>query len=550
MNHLPDSDYHNILSGLKEKIRLARQRTALRVNAELLYIYWEIGNTILEQQKEEKWGAKVIDRLSADLRMEFADMKGFSVRNLKYMRAFAEAYPDFLIVQQAAAQLENEFVQAPLAQLENYTRTEFVQQPAAQIPWTHHQVILDKLKNNDERLFYMRKSIENGWSRNRLALEIDTGLYSRQGKAITNFPLTLPALESDLATETLKSPYVLDFLGHFEEMKERELERALIQHLKKFMLELGRGFAYVGNQKNIIVDGDDFFLDLLFFNYNLNCFVIIELKVGDFKPEFAGKLNFYVNTVNEQLKGPNHKPTIGVLLCKTPNKTVVEFSLKGIDSPIGVADYELAKAIPKELKGELPSIAELEAEIEKEYQELKSPGEKRLDVLKQKLASIKGPEIQITATKVILTNIIEMSLKPMFEAILESMKNLASLFVSSEYYWNGKLSKIENLGTAMDVWKAEDYLFEGFDKYFHYSLKCLLKSGKDEINSNFRLQFHCEKSWYGFTLINYNNQRPFLKKMYHEQLSEADIKEIVNVINNFVIDDIENDLKQIEQNNE
>ncbi|MEQ8423891.1 MAG: PDDEXK nuclease domain-containing protein, partial [Cyclobacteriaceae bacterium] len=375
MSSLP-SNYQQIINSLKEKIRRARFKASLAVNKELVATYWEIGCVILEQQKKEGWGAKVIDRLSSDLRAEFPEFKGLSVRNFKYMRAFAEAYPEFGMGQQPAAQMQTGH---------NNPSITIVQQLAAQLPWGHHQILLDKVKEPSQRLFYIQHCAENGWSRNILAEQIASNLYERQGNAITNFKDTLPDLQSDLAQQTLKNPYVFDFLGLGEEVKERELENALIQHLKSFMLELGKGFAYVGRQKNLVVEGDDFFLDLLFYNYLLRCFVVFELKVGEFKPEFAGKLNFYVNTINDQLKGKDDQPTVGVLLCKTPNETVVRFSLQGIESPIGVADYQLAQALPQQLKTEMPTVEELEAEIDKEYEELKNPTEKKWEELKQKL---------------------------------------------------------------------------------------------------------------------------------------------------------------------
>jgi predicted nuclease of restriction endonuclease-like (RecB) superfamily len=289
-------------------------------------------------------------------------MKGLSVRNIKYMRAFAEAWPHFQIVQPSVALLKS-----------IHKKTEFVQPPVAQLPWTHHTIILDKVKGLEERIFYIRKAIQNAWSKSVLILQIESQLHKRQGNAITNFDTALPPSQSDLAKETLKNPYLFDFLSIGEEMQERELEKALMQHIKKFLLELGRGFAYVGNQFNILIEEDDYFLDLLFYNYHLHCFIVLELKIGKFKPEYAGKLNFYINTVDEQIKGKNDKPTIGVLLCKTPNRTVVRYALKGIKTPIGVADYEFAKALPKNLKSELPSIEELEAALEREANKFGSP---------------------------------------------------------------------------------------------------------------------------------------------------------------------------------
>ncbi len=248
----------------------------------------------------------------------------------------------------------------------------------AQIPWAHHIVLLNKIPSKELRVFYIKKTAENGWSKSVLAAQIESQLHLRQGNAITNFEATLPKAQSDLARETLKNPYVFDFLGLSEEMQERELEKSLMLHIKKFLLELGRGFAYVGNQFNLVIEEDDYFLDLLFYNYHLHCFVVFQLKIGKFKPEYAGKLNFYINTVDEQIKSTDHKPTIGVLLCKTPNQTVVKYALKGIKTPIGVADYEFAKALPKNIKSELPSIEELEAALENEARKFQQPLHKKI----------------------------------------------------------------------------------------------------------------------------------------------------------------------------
>lgn len=374
--------YVEVLDYLKEKIKIARQKAALSVNAELLSTYWEIGNTLLEQRKLAGWGKKTIANLAKDLKMEFPEMKGLSHRNLVYMQTFAGSWPHFPSTQAAHAQLQS---------VDNHLNA-FTQAPLAQLPWYHHVTLLDKLDKPEIRQFYLKKAIENGWSRNVMVLQIESQLHLRQGQAITNFDETLTKPISDLARETLKNPYLFDFLGIGEEMQERELEKALIQHIKKFMLELGRGFAYVGNQFNLQVEKDDFFLDLLFYNYHLHCFIIFELKVGEFKPEYAGKLNFYINTVNEQIKGKEESPTIGVLLCKTPNKTVVQYALKGMGTPIGVTEYELSNSLPLQLRSELPSIEELEATIEQEAHEIReklSPQEERLSKMKEKVKGLK-----------------------------------------------------------------------------------------------------------------------------------------------------------------
>lgn len=413
-----DHNYFSILENLKEKIRLARQKTVLTVNKELLQVYWEIGNTILQQQAAQGWGAKVIDKLAADLKNEFSDMKGFSVRNIKYMRAFAEAYPQFM--QQSAAQIQDVEKQAVI----------IVQQAAAQLPWGHHQLLLDKLNTAGEREFYIKKSIENGWSRNVLAVQIESQLHLRQGNAITNFDLTLPKPHSDLAKESIKNPYIFDFLAMGEKMQERELENALIQHIKKFMLELGRGFAYVGNQYNLKVEGDDFYLDLLFFNYHLDCFVVFELKVGEFEPEFAGKLNFYINTIDAQIKLPRHKPTIGVLLCKTPNETVVQYALKGIDTPMGVAEYEFTNALPKQLRTDMPTIEELEQEIEKEIENLQKPIDEKKNRLHDIIKNIKQDQIKRVKESKDVIYLFEKVILPLRALVMEILKSEMELFAS------------------------------------------------------------------------------------------------------------------------
>ena len=374
-----DKNYPDILASLKQRIRLARQRAAIVVNTELLSVYWEIGNIISQQQKVKGWGKKIKSRLAKDLKSEFPDLRGLSERNLEYMQAFASAWPQFPIPQVPLAELQithnqsDSIWQVPLAKLQdthNQVKTSS-QAPLAQLTWYHHLTLLSKIKDPAIRLFYVYKTIENGWSRNVMLHQIESQLHLRQGNAITNFEDTLPKPQSDLAKEALRNPYLFDFLGINDEMRERDMEKALMKHIKKFMLELGRGFAYVGNQFNLTVGDNEYFLDLLFYNFFLRRFVVFELKVGEFKPEFTGKLNFYINIIDEQIKGKEDNPTIGVLLCKTPNDTMVKYALKGIDTPIGVAEYEFTTALPKQLKGEMPTIEELEQELEKEAEGFK-----------------------------------------------------------------------------------------------------------------------------------------------------------------------------------
>ena len=339
----PPEGYTDWLADLKTRIHSAQQRATLAVNHELVLLYWQIGLEILDRQAEQGWGAKVVDRLAHDLRTAFPEMKGFSPRNLKYMRAFAEAWPDLKRVQQPAGS--------------------FVQGSLAQLPWYHHIALLDKLQTAEERLWYAEKAVENNWSRNILVMQIESGLLERSGAAVTNFTHSLPAPQSDLARESLKDPYRFDFLGLTEASQERDVENALVQHITDFLMELGAGFAFVGRQVLLDVGGDEFFLDLLFYHLKLRCYVVIELKAGKFKPEHLGKLSFYLTAVDEQLKHPDDGPTIGLLLCKSKNKVVAEYALRGKEQPLGVAEYQLVESLPPELKTNLPSIEQIEQEL-------------------------------------------------------------------------------------------------------------------------------------------------------------------------------------------
>lgn len=332
----PPRGYAEWLKDLKARIQTARLRASVAVNRELVSLYWQIGRDILERQEREGWGTKVIDRIARDLRREFPEIKGFSARNLKYMRALADAWPD----------------------------AEFVQQLAAQLPWFHLCTLLDKLSSPAERQWYLTKAIEHGWSRNVLVMQIETGAMKRAGRATTNFAARLPKPQSDLAQESLKDPYRFDFLGLTENAQERELEADITTHITRFLLELGAGFAFVGRQVNLKVGGEDFFLDLLFYHLKLRCYMVIELKTGEFKPEHAGKLNFYLSAVDSLVKGPQDNPSIGLLLCKTQNRIIAEYALRDVSKPIGVAEYQLVDALPPRLLAELPSVEQIELELQ------------------------------------------------------------------------------------------------------------------------------------------------------------------------------------------
>jgi len=333
-----NTSYHLLLDDLKKRVASSRYKAALSVNKELILLYHMIGKGILESQNVQGWGAKIIDQLSKDLRLAFPEMKGFSTRNLKYMRKFAEEYPD----------------------------SEFVQQVVAQLPWGHNVFLIDLVSGKEDRIFYIKKAIEHGWSRSYMVSQIETGLHKRQGQAITNFKDKLPAPQSDLAHYILKDPYMFDFLSIGDDAHEREVERSLVKHMEKFMLELGAGFAFVGKQYHLEVGGQDFYIDLLFYHLKLRCFVVIELKDKEFKPEYAGKMNFYLSAIDDLVKNPTDQPSIGLILCKTKNNVLVEYALRDMSKPIGLAEYKLTDALPDNLKTALPTIAELEAELSKD----------------------------------------------------------------------------------------------------------------------------------------------------------------------------------------
>jgi len=346
--------YEAFLTDLKHRIRTAQVKAAIAVNHELILLYWQIGMDILTRQQQEGWGAKVVERLAKDLKREFPDIKGFSSRNLKYMRAFAETYPD----------------------------AQFVQQAAAQIPWFHHCVLMDRVKEAQARLWYIQQTAENGWSRAVLEMQIESNLYQRQGGAVTNFARTLPPPQSDLAQQLLKDPYNFDFLTLGNAVQERDLERGLLAHIRDFLLEMGAGFSFVGSQYPLTIDGQEFRLDLLFYHLKLRCYVVIDLKTTEFQPEFSGKMNFYVAAVNATLRHPDDQPTIGIILCKSKRKMIAELSLQGMTQPIGISTHRIGTdvPIPEQLKGILPTVAQLEMELDAAASNIEAQRQQQDDV--------------------------------------------------------------------------------------------------------------------------------------------------------------------------
>lgn len=331
------SAYGSLLNEIKGRVQRARLRTVLAANASMVLAYWDIGQVILARQEAAGWGAKIIDRLSADLREAFPDMQGLSPRNLKYMRAFAATWPDESIVQRVVAQL----------------------------PWKQNIALLDKLKQPEERLWYARKTLEHGWSQPILCLQIEGRLHHREGRAQSNFDLTLPPADSDLATQIFKDPYLFDFVGTADPRREREIEQMLVDHIQRFLLELGAGFAFVGRQVHLEVGSQDFYIDLLFYHLKLRRYVVVELKNRAFQAGDAGQMNLYLSAADDLLKHPDDQPTIGLLLCKGQDKMVVEYALRGLDKPIGVAGWttQLLNRLPAELQSSLPTVKQIEAEL-------------------------------------------------------------------------------------------------------------------------------------------------------------------------------------------
>jgi predicted nuclease of restriction endonuclease-like (RecB) superfamily len=331
------ASYKQFIETLKTQIVQERLKSVLQANRSMIVLYWHIGKSIIEHQLQEGWGTKVIDRMAYDLKESFPDMDGFSPRNLKYMRKFAESWTDFEIVQRTVAQLS----------------------------WRSNITLLDKLKDPELRLWYARKAIETGMGKDMLVIQIERQLHLREGNAVSNFKEILPPLNSDMVQQNFKDPYIFDFVGNAKHIRERELEQSLIDHIQKFLLELGQGFAFVGRQVHLELGNNDYYLDLLFYHIKLRCYVVVELKSGDFDPGYIGKLNMYLNVVNDVLKQPDENPSIGLLLVKNKNKLVVEYSLSGFSNPIGVSSWEnqIMKLLPENLKYSLPTIEEIENEL-------------------------------------------------------------------------------------------------------------------------------------------------------------------------------------------
>lgn len=362
------SEYVKFLNELKERIRTAQTNAVLSVNRELISLYWDIGKSIVEKQNEMGWGKGVVEQLAKDLRREFPDVRGFSPSNLWRMRAFYLSYTKEI---KKLAHPVREITSKKLAQFVREIDGVNLPQVVAEIPWGHNVVLLEKVKNPMERLWYAKQTKINGWSRNVLIHQIESGLYERQATAhkTTNFLKTLPSPQSELVEQTIKDPYIFDFITIEKDAKERDIEKALIEKIKDFLLELGIGFAFMGSQYHLEVDGKDYYIDLLFYHHKLRCLVAIDLKIGEFIPEYAGKMNFYLSALDDKVRHPDDKPSVGIILCKSKSKLVAEYSLRDMNKPIGVTEYELMSKLPSTLRGKLPTPKQLAEALKDERAE-------------------------------------------------------------------------------------------------------------------------------------------------------------------------------------
>jgi len=368
--------YSKLLADIRVRVRQAQHRAILSANAEMLFMYWDVGRLIAARQQEEGWGAKVIARLAVDLQNELPEEKGFSPANLKRMVRFWSEYPGLSAmsartVRQLGADVsllphsasDREISAPPVRQLPDSSVNGPDELVFLQLSWSHNVILLQKLSDLPTRLWYARQALEQGWSRDTLTAQIKSGAHQRQGVAVSNFHNHLPAVHAQLASGMLKDPYLFDFVTMEEHFHERELETGLLTHIEKFLLELGRGFAFVGRQYRLDVSDREFYLDLLFYHLQLRCFVVVDLKRGEFKPEYAGKMNFYCSVVDDLLRHEHDQPTLGLILCQTKDRIIAEYSLRDIEKPIGVADYELTRSLPEKLASSLPSIEAIEAEL-------------------------------------------------------------------------------------------------------------------------------------------------------------------------------------------
>ena len=522
-----DPDYVLWLTEIKEKIKEKQVRAALQVNTELLGLYWELGNAITEKQTKSKWGDKIINQLSKDLLREFPEMKGFSQTNLKYIRKWFQFYA---IGQQAVDQLQIPASTVIGQQAVDQPKGRF--EPLNAIPWGHHIQIITKCGSVEEATFYLQQTANNNWSRNVLIHQIESDLYKRQGKLQHNFGSTLPAAHGDLARELFKDPYKFDLLQLTAKAHERDLENALVEHVITFLTEMGKGFSLVGRQVHFEKGGQDYYIDLLLYHLKLHCYVVLELKIGEFKPEYAGKLNFYLSAVDDDFRTPEDKQSIGLILCKSKNKVTVEYALRDVNKPMGVAEYQLTKAIPKELKGELPSIESLERELEREIEIPKRPLDDKLSKLKDMIGKINreplqkqlGKEDIILLFDTVLPEIITRLKEDLKEAIIEFKSTSITRSINDRFDRN-TLTDLEDALSKENVYRIGlNIQFNGF-----------IKGGTRSFNIWNNPKIELLQSVYHIKL---NDDKVLFEKLYHQKWDDRDYTEVVECFAGHIMDEI------------
>lgn len=549
-------DYINILNALKEKIKQARTKAAITVNVGLLKLYWEIGMIVSAQEKTKGWGAKVVVQLSKDLSSEFSDMKGFSQRNLRYMRDFALAYPELgitdtqSILQQAAAKSPSNETTLILQgmpakfQIPDNQYITILQESLAKLSWYHHTTLLDKVKDREIRLFYIQETIQNGWSRDVMVHQIEGGLHQRQGKIASNFKNTIAAEQSELVQQLFKDPYKFEFIYLGKEAKERDLEDALINQLTKFLLELGQHFAFMGRQYKVMVGEREYFFDLLFYHTRLKRYIVIDLKIDEFKPEYKGKMEFYLNLADEHLKQKDDEKSIGLILCKTKDGLVVEYALRDSSKPIGIAEYKINELLPANIRGELPSIEELEAEIEKEMEELKKPVDKKYDRLKELISGIKQPKVKEKRSPKTSQRVFTKVVLPLRDEIKKALAK-----ISKEFSGNEIMVWTDNQGHRTDA-EAQAHV-KKHKEFNEYRIEIRLRGFKPAGTKAFDIwkDLCITTGNYNYAIgLGRNQQQNILpEKLYHELPDKKEFEKVVEKITESIIDDITQQIERIKQ---
>lgn len=528
--------YIFLLNDLKQKIAAAKLRATNLVNAELLQAYWEIGQIIAGQEGKAGWGTKVIEKLSKDLKIAFYDAKGFSPRNLRYMRDFFEAYPFF------------PFLQAPLANseiaVEDPAALSILQAPLAKLSWYNHITLITKVKDETIRAFYIIESAKYNWTRDNLVHQIESQLHKRQGSLQTNFKTTIDLKDQEAICQVFKDPYKLDFLSLGPEAKERHIEDALIDHITKFLIELGQSFAFMGRQYRIQLGEKEYFYDLLFYHTRLHRHIVIELKIADFQPEYMSKMEFYLKIADEQLKGELDEKSIGLIMVKTKDGLAVQYALRDAKNPIGIATYDINKALPENIKGELPTIAEIEQTMESELKDLRRPAEKRLHNLKERLTNLNKNEDNTPANINLLRDIYDHSLHPLFQNILTDFQTIASEFLSTRMYWTSPEKPIQSLDGLRPFWTDEAILKKYRDLIFTYHFDGLM-IGLDSFNTSVELQYCMDQYFYGLKIL--NTREFIIRKPYTQQLSPDEMQLISDALMDDLIEKIERNLNNLPQ---